>query len=268
MAPISFQRIKSGDAEIAYWTLGDGPPVVLLHPFPAHHEFWQPVAEALARRYRVILPDLRGHGESSVGEGPATMEKHAADIVRVINDAGVGRTPLIGVSIGGYALFEFWRKHRGRVAALGLCNTKASADGAEARAGRLQAANDVLERGTEPFFETMIPRLLGTTTRETRPDLVDGALRMMRKMSPDDVAQVQRGLAERPDSVETLKTINVPTLLVTGDEDMMTGISEAELMHRHIPDSQIRVIPKAGHYSAWEQPEEAARLLRQFLDGI
>jgi len=268
MAPIPPNRIKSGDAEIVYWTLGDGPPVVLLHPFPAHHEFWLPVAEALVARYRVILPDLRGHGESSVGDGPATMERHAADIARVMDDADVGRAPLVGVSIGGYLLFEFWRKFRGRVAALGFCNTKAPADGPEARAARLEAANDVLERGTEPFFETMIQRLLGKTTRETRPDLVEGALRMMRKMSPDDVAQVQRGMAQRPDSVETLKTINVSTLIVTGDEDILTGLSEAELMHQLVPGSQLHVIPKAGHYAPWEQPGEAARLLRQFLDGL
>lgn len=267
MQRIPSSRIKSGDAEIVYRSLGDGATVILLHPFPANHEFWLPVAEVLATKYRVVLPDLRGHGESGVGDGPATMEKHAADIARVMDDAEVGRAPLVGVSIGGYALFEFWRKHRGRVAALGLCNTKAPADGPEARAGRLQAANDVLERGTEPFFESMIPRLLGKTTREMRPDLVDGTLRMMRKMSPEDVAQVQRGMAARPDSIETLKTINVPTLLVTGDEDVMTGANEAELMRQHISGSQLRVIPKAGHYSPWEQPEAAAKLLRQFLDG-
>jgi pimeloyl-ACP methyl ester carboxylesterase len=91
---------------------------------------------------------------------------------------------------------------------------------------------------------------------------------MMRKMSPDDIAQVQRGMAGRPDSVETLKTINVPTLLVTGDEDSLTGVKEAELMRQHIPGSQLRVIPKAGHYSPWELPEEATRLLRQFLDEL
>jgi pimeloyl-ACP methyl ester carboxylesterase len=141
-------------------------------------------------------------------------------------------------------------------------------DSAEARAGRLQAASDVLERGTEPFFESMIPRLLGQTTRETRPDLVAGALRMMRKMSPEDVAQVQRGMAARPDSVDTSKTINVPTLLLTGEEDILTGVNEAELMRQHISGSQLRVIPKAGHYSPWEQPEEVGKLLRQFLDGM
>jgi pimeloyl-ACP methyl ester carboxylesterase len=260
------RRIKSGDAEIAYWALGEGPSLVLLHPFPANHEFWLPVAEALAVCYRVILPDLRGHGDSGLGEGPATMEKHAADIARVMDDAEIGRAHLIGVSIGGYALFEFWRQHRGRVAALGVCNTKAPADSSEARTARLQAANDVLERGTEPFFDSMIRNVFGKSTREARPDLIDGALRMMRKMSAENVAQVQRGMAARPDSVETLKTINVPTLIVTGDEDLLTGIGEAELMRQHISGGRMRVIPRAGHYSAWEQPAETVRVLRQFLD--
>src|SRR5437660_7922383 len=176
--------------------------------------------------------------------------------------------PFVGVSIGGYIFFEFWRRFRGRIAAVVLCNTKAPADTPEGKASRLQAANDVLERGIEPFFESMIPRLLGRTTRETRPDLVEGALRMMRKMSPEDVAQVQRGMAERPDSVDTLKTINVPTLLVTGDEDVLTGVNEAELMRQNIAGSRLRMIAKAGHFSPWERPEEASLLLRQFLDGL
>src|ERR1700733_12579092 len=104
MEPIASRQVKSGDAEIVYRILGEGPPVVLLHPFPANHEFWMPVANALSARYRLILPDLRGHGDSGVGEGPATMEKHAADIFRVMDDAEVGRAPLVGVSIGGYVL--------------------------------------------------------------------------------------------------------------------------------------------------------------------
>jgi pimeloyl-ACP methyl ester carboxylesterase len=232
-----------------------------------NHEFWVPVADALASRYRIVLLDMRGHGDSGVGDGPATMEKHAADIARVMDDAEIGRAPLAGVSIGGYALFEFWRRHRGRVAALGLWNTKAPADGPEARKGRLQAANDVVDRGTEPFFQSMVQRVFSRSTRETRPDLVEGALRMMRKMSPEDVAQVQRGMAARPDSVDLLKTINVPTLLVTGEDDILTGVNEAELMRQHIPNSQLRVIPKAGHYSPWEQPEDACRILRGFFDG-
>jgi len=262
------ERIKSGDAEIVYRVVGDGPPVVLLHPFPVNHEFWLPLADALAARYRLVLPDLRGHAESSAGQGPATMQKHADDIALVMTAAGVTRAPMVGVSIGGYVLFEFWRNHRERVAALGLMNTKAGADGVEAQTVRLKAAEDVLEHGTEPFFSGLVLKLLGRTTRETRPDLVEGALRMMRKTSAASVAAVQRGMAQRPDSTGTLKTINVPTLLVTGDEDEMTGVKEAEAMRQNIASSHLRVVPKAGHYAAWEQPSEVTRLLRAFLDSV
>jgi 3-oxoadipate enol-lactonase len=261
-------QIKSSDASIAYQILGTGPPVVLLHPFPAHHELWLPAANALISRYQIILPDLRGHGDSDAGEGPATMEKHAVDLARVLDHAEVGRAPFGGVSIGGYALFEFWRRYRGRVAALALFNTKAPPDSPDAKTSRLQAAADVLERGTEPFFESMVPKLLGQTTRDSRTDLVDGVMRMMRKMSPESVAQVQRGMAERPDSVPDLKTINVPTLIVTGDEDVLTGPPEAELMRQNIPSSKLKVIRRAGHYSPWEQAGEAGQLLRQFLDSV
>ena len=260
--------VTSGEAEICYEVIGDGAPVVLLHPFPADHELWRPAAHSLVSHYRVILPDLRAHGESGVGEGPATMAKHAVDVARVLDQEDVGRAPFVGVSIGGYVLFEFWRKSRGRVAALGLCNTKAQADTVEGRAGRLQAAADVMERGTEAFFESMVSRLLGETTRKTRPDLVEGALRMMRKMSPEDVAMVQRGMADRPDSMPTLKTINVPTLILTGDEDILTGEAEAESMRQNISGSRIKVVAKAGHYCPWEQPEEVGKIIRQFLDSV
>lgn len=260
------KQIQSSDAAIAYEILGSGPPIVLLHPFPANHQLWLPASKVLQPRYQLILPDLRGHGDSGVGEGPATMAKHAADLVRVLAEENIDRAIFVGVSIGGYALFEFWRKYPGRAKALVLCNTKAQADTPEARSGRLRAAADVLERGTEPFFESMVAKLLGATTRATRPDLVDGALGMMRKMSPEDVALVQRGMADRPDSIETLKTINVPTLIITGDEDTATGIPEAELMKRHIMGSEIKVVAKAGHYSPWEQPEEVGRIIRHFVD--
>jgi len=259
------EKVRSGDAEIFYDVTGSGPPVVLLHPFPANHEFWLPVARMLAPRYRLIMPDLRGHGASSLGEGPATMQKHADDIARVMDSADVDRAPLVAVSIGGYAFFEFWRRFRQRVSALVLCNTKAQADSAEARAARLESANDVLRRGTEPFLESMIQKLLGETTRRTRPDLVEGALRMMRRMSAEDVAEVQRGMAERPDSVAGLKTINVPVLIITGEEDVLTGVPEAQVMKQNIARSEMKVMPRSGHYSPWEQPEEVGKLLREFF---
>jgi pimeloyl-ACP methyl ester carboxylesterase len=261
-------RIRSSDIEIFYEVMGQGPDVVLLHPFPAHHGVWKPAASRLESRYRLILPDLRGHGESGVGEGPATMDKHAADIARVMNDAGIGKAIFAGESIGGYILFEFWRRMRERVSALILCNTKAGADNEEARANRLRSAEEVEKRGVEPFIESMIPKLLGETTRRNRPDVVAAARAMMTQMTPAGVAAVQRGMALRPDSVATLATIDVPTLIVTGDEDVLTGVAEAELMQRYIAGSMMTVMARAGHYAVFEQHEEAARAIRQFLDGL
>jgi 3-oxoadipate enol-lactonase len=262
------QKIVSDDADIFYDVAGAGPPVILLHPFPVNHEFWLPITEYISSQYRLIMPDLRGHGESGLGNGPASMQKHALDVARVMTDAGVDRAPLIGVSIGGYSIFEFWRRFRDRVSGLVLCNTKATSDTGDARGARMKAADDVLQHGTEPFFEGMLQKVLSETTRHSRPDLVEGALRMMRRMSAEDVAGVQRGMAERPDSVSTLKTINAPVLIITGDEDNMTGVPEAELMKQNIAGSHMKVIAKAGHYSPWEQPQEVGRLLRQFLDSM
>jgi 3-oxoadipate enol-lactonase len=260
------ERVRSDDVEIFYEIRGSGPPVVLLHPFPCHHEFWNPVAEALDSRYRLILPDLRGHGDSEIGEGPALMQKHAGDVARVLDAAGVGKAAFVGCSIGGYILFEFWRRFRARVTSLALCDTRPQSDTAEGRANRLKAAAAVLEQGTEPFIESMIPKLLGRTTVAMWPDLVDGARAMMRKMSAEDISLVLRGMAERPDSVADLKSIHVPTLIVIGEEDVLSTVADGELMRQNIAGSQLKVVPKAGHYAAWEQPELVGKVLRQFLD--
>ncbi len=236
--------VRSDDAEISYDIRGDGPPIVLLHPFPCDHDFWDPVVGALDSRYRLILPDLRGHGNSEIGEGPALMAKHAGDLARVLDAAGIGKAAFVGCSIGGYILFEFWRRFRERVNALVIVDSRPQADTAEARANRLKAAASVLEQGTEPFLDAMIPKLMGRTTVETRPDLVAGARAMMRLMSAEDISLVQRGMAERPDSVADLKTINVPTLVVIGEEDVLSTVADGELMRQNIAGSQLKVIPE------------------------
>jgi 3-oxoadipate enol-lactonase len=260
--------LHSDDAEISYEIRGNGPPVVLLHPFPCDHEFWNPVAAALDSRYRLIVPDLRGHGDSEIGEGPALMSKHASDVARVLDAAGIGKAAFVGCSVGGYILFEFWRRFRGRITSVVLCDTRPQADTSEARSNRLMAAASVLEQGTEQFLEAMIPKLMGRTTLSTRPDLVEGARAMMRKMSAEDISLVQQGMAARPDSVADLRTLNIPTLIVIGEEDVLSTVADGELMRQNIPGSQLKMIPKAGHYAPWEQPELVGKMLRQFLDEV
>ena len=259
-------NFRSGDAQLFYEITGTGPNVVLLHPFPLHHHFWDGVLEQLATRYRVFLPDLRAHGDSEAGEGPVTMQKLADDLDRLCREFEVARAIFVGVSIGGYTLFEFWRRHRERVRALVLANTRAGAETAEGRAARLQTAENVLRDGTAGFIDELLPKLFSEATLANRPDIVDSARTMAKKMSAADIAGVQRGMADRPDSIATLAAINVPTLVIAGEYDSVP-LSELELMHQHIPGSQLRVIAKAGHYAAMERPAEFGRLLRTFCDA-
>jgi 3-oxoadipate enol-lactonase len=259
--------IRSQDAQLYYEVVGDGPTVVLLHPFPLNHNFWVALVPQLSSRYRVIVPDLRGHGASELGDGPANMQKLADDLALICREEKTGKTIFVGVSIGGYLLFEFWRRYREQVSALVLANTRASAETPESRATRLDAADRVLREGTSVFIEEMLSRLLSQSTRTNRPDIVDAARKMMQAMSPDDVAGVQRGMAERPDSVATLPAISVPTLIVAGEEDSLPG-EEFERMRQHIAGSELHVISDAGHYAALENPLEFGALLRGFLDRL
>jgi pimeloyl-ACP methyl ester carboxylesterase len=260
-------NLRTSDAQLFYEIIGSGPDVVLLHPFPLNHNFWNGVIPHLSSRYRLILLDLRGHGDSDLGDGPATMEKMAADLAKLCREEGTTRAYFVGVSIGGYALFEFWRRYREHVAGLVLANTRAAAETPEGRASRLGLADKVVREGTAGFIEDMLPKLLSPLTLSNRPDIVDEARRMMQKMSPQDIAGVQQGMADRPDSIATLKTISVPTLVVSGSDDSVP-LGEAEVMRQNISGSRLQVISRAGHYAALEQPEEFGKMLRGFFDGL
>ncbi len=259
--------LLSGDAQLSYEIAGDGPDVVLLHPFPLNHHFWDLVVPILSGRYRLIIPDLRAHGESELGDGPVTMRKLADDLFGLCRHERIDRAFFVGVSIGGYLLFEFWRQHRDQIAALVLANTRPAGETPESNANRLELAERVLREGTAAFIEEMLTKLLSQATQQNRPDMVNAARKMMQSMSAEDIAGVQRGMAERPDSVGTLATVNVPTLLIAGDEDSIPR-SEFELMRQQIKGSQLKVIAQAGHYAALEQPSEFGGLLRVFFDGV
>jgi 3-oxoadipate enol-lactonase len=257
----------SGDAHLSYEIAGNGPTVVLLHPFPLNHSFWDGIIPDLSTRHRVSTPDLRAHGHSGLGEGPVTMQKLADDLAGLCRHELISQAFFVGVSIGGYLLFEFWRRYRDQVAALVLANTRPGAETSEGRANRLQLADKVMREGTSRFIEEMLLKLLSQTTRTNRPDIVDAARKMMQAMSADDIAGVQRGMAERPDSVRTLASINVPTLLIAGNEDSIP-LSEFELVRQHIDGSRLQVISQAGHYAALEKPTEFGGLLRTFFDEV
>jgi 3-oxoadipate enol-lactonase len=261
-------KLRCDDIELSYEMVGKGAPAVFLHPFPTNHEFWSPIRDSFSNRYTLVLPDLRGNGASGVGDGPATMEKHAEDLRRLLDELKIGKCTFLGCSIGGYILFEFWRRHRERVNGLVFMNTKASPDTVEAQATRLLAADSVLERGPEQFIDSMLPKLMGESTHRNRPDIVADARGMMMKSSARGIAEVQRGMAERPDSIPTLSTIGVPTLVIAGEEDVLIPLRELDMIHRGIRGSEQRIVAKAGHLAPFERPEEVSRLLLEFLGRI
>ncbi len=261
-------KVMSDGVDIHYEVSGKGPDVVLLHPFPSNHDFWRPVIERLESKYRVITPDLRGLGESESGDGPVTMAQHAIDLERICVDAGVAKAIFVGCSIGGYLLFEYWRRFRARFRALVLCDTKAEADDDAAKQTRERAAEEVMLRGPELFLQLTLPKLVGSTTQRNRPDVFAAARATCLRATAKGIAAVQRGMAVRPDSTKTLATIDVPTLVICGDEDVPTPPAVMQAMSKNIAGSRFEVIPAAGHFAALERPEEFVRILRQFLESL
>ena len=260
--------LRSGDEDLFYEVRGEGPDVVLLHPYPSDHGYWLPLAQHLESRFRLVLPDLRGLGRSSVGDGarPTTMARLAEDLLRLCDELKIGRAVFVGCSVGGYALFEFWRRSRERVKALVLMDTKAGLDSGEARAGRLRNAEEILQKGPQWAIEQMMPRLLSPVTMSSRLDVVERARQTMQQASAAGMAAMQRGMAERPDSTATLVEIGVPTLVLGGEDDAPSPVSELERMARGIRGAELKIVGRAGHLAAFEQPEEVGRLVRDFLE--
>lgn len=260
------EKIRRDGLELYYEVIGSGPDLVLLHPFPSCHELWLPVAQRLATTYRVILPDLRSHGRSGVPDSPALMSDYAADVDAICRELKISKAVFGGISIGGYILFELWRSFPQRVKALAFFCTKAPADAPESRAVRLQSAQQALDRGAAQFIDSMIPKLLGETTQRNRQDIVTETRKTMRFNTPQSIAMVQRGMAERPDSVPTLSSISVPSLFVGGDEDQFSPLPEIQRMHSAVRGSEMAMVPRAGHYAALEAHDDCFRLLRRFCD--
>lgn len=265
-------QYRSGGAELFYEEQGGGAAVVLLHPTPLHHGFWLPLAGMLSVKYRVLMPDLRGHGQSEAGDGPITVEKLGADIERLLDAAGVERALFAGCSIGGYALYEIWRRCPERVGAMAFFGSKPQADTDAGRAKRQSNIEQIKERGSAEFIESALTSLIGATTRSRWPQKVGEAREMMQTVGPEALVAIQQGLAARPDSVETAKTIRVPCCVVAAGEDPVASVADLRMLADTIRSgggqAEFDEIADAGHFAPWEQPEAVGRILRKFFDGV
>jgi pimeloyl-ACP methyl ester carboxylesterase len=272
LAVLESMFFYSDGSKLFYTTLGGGPAVVLLHPTPVDHRFWLAAAEILAGKYRVILPDLRGHGQSELGEGPITVEKLAADAGRLLDHLEMGRAFFGGCSIGGYTLFEIWRTMPARVEAFAFCCSKAQADTEAARAKREETIAKVRERGTAEFIESNLETLIGSGARRRWPEKVAEAREMMQAVPVESIVAVQQGLAARPDSVVTARTMRIPCCVIAGGEDPGSTPADMRLLAEQIRNggygAEYSEIPDAGHYAPFEQPELVARILGRFFESV
>ena len=148
-----------------------------------------------------------------------------------------------------------------------LANTRATADNEEGRTRRLKSIEEVQKHGPAGFLDAQVQNLVGETTLKNRPDNAAEARKMMNSMRAENIATIQRGMADRPDSVATLKNITVPTLIIAGSEDTIAPLPDAELMRSNIARSQMEIIDRAGHYAIFEYPQISGRMIRQFLDS-
>ena len=262
-------RIELDDLTLSYADAGQGDPFVLLHGFPLNRSMWKAQLDEFSETHRVIAPDLRGHGGSTVTEGTVTMKTMAYDVAKLLEAVGVDAPiTLCGISMGGYVAWELWRQHRDRLAALILCDTRSIADTVEIARARQMMAAQVVEAGPQMAVDAMLPKLLANQHYETRPDLVETIREMILATNPVGIAATQRGMAERIDMTAQLSEIDTPTLLLCGSEDSISPPAEMLQIAEAMPNASFVAIETAGHLAPLEQPAATNAAIQSFLAHI
>lgn len=259
--------VLAGDISIAYDDVGGGLAVVFLHGFPHNRTLWAPQLAGLASPCRVIALDLRGFGDSTVAP-PWSMDRYADDVAAALAALGLQSAVIAGLSMGGYVALALWRRHPELVRALVLADTRAGADDEAGRANRRTMIALAHEKGAGAIADRMIAGMVGKTTREKNPDLVEAMHRMMAIAPAVGVAGSLAAMMERPDSTATLATISVPTLVVVGEEDALTPVKEARVLHAGIAASRLEIIAGAGHVSNVERPAAFNHVVSEFLTAL
>ncbi len=251
--------------EMYYDVHGSGEPVLFVHGFPLSGRLWRSVIDPLRERYRLVVPDLRGFGRSGVGV-EASIARYADDLVGLLDVLDEQRpVVVVGFSMGGYVAFEFHRRHQSRVRGLALVDTRAEPDDEAGKLDREEQAKRVLREGSGVVADAMVEVLFGkqasTELRETWRGVMSTAPR-------EGVAAALRAMARRADSRPLLATIEVPTVVVVGEDDAVTPPATARCLHEAVAGSKLAVIPGAGHMTPVEQPQRFTQVLLEFLDSL
>ena len=233
--------------EIGYDVVGAGRPLVLLHAFPLDRRMWRHTAAALGRQ--VIAPDVRGFGASALA--PFSIADLAHDVAALLDHLGIARAAVGGLSMGGYVALAFAARHRQRLSALLLADTKAGPDTAEARQARGEAIALVQSQGVGAYLDRQLPKLLAPHASAA----VRAEARVLGDQRPEAVIAGLQALRDRPDRRGELAAISCPTLVLVGSEDAVTPPSEARAMAAAIPGARLVELPGAGHLANLEAPD-------------
>jgi pimeloyl-ACP methyl ester carboxylesterase len=256
-------KTKIGGRTIGFDIQGQGTPLLLMHAFPLDRAMFQEQLAALSKAVRVLTFDVPGMGESEAA--PVSIDGIADLAARLLDEQKIHKAIVGGVSMGGYASFAFARRHADRLLGLVLADTKPEADSDEAKAGRREMAKVAREQGAAEIAKRMTPKLLGATTLEQRPQVAEQVRRMIEQAAPESIAQLLEAMAGRADSTGLLAAIQVPTLVMAGEEDAIIPAAGAKLWAERIPGSRFVLLPKAGHLPNLEAPEAFHATIEAFL---
>jgi pimeloyl-ACP methyl ester carboxylesterase len=260
--------VTLGAASLHVVDEGTGSPLLLVHGFPVDHTMWRHQIAHFKTTHRVIAPDLRGFGSSTVTPGTVTMKQFADDLAGILPALGENRPVILcGLSMGGYIAWQFVEHHRSKLAALILCDSKAAPDTPEAKKARLEAADRLEREGTKFLAETMLPKLFGQQS-STQPDYVQETSAVILRTDPRACAAAQRGMAQRVDYRPELARLDLPTLVLCGEKDVISPPQEMREIAAAIPGAKYAEIPAASHMAPLEMPQKVNAELDSFLQSL
>ena len=250
------EKINVNGIQLAYERRGKGTPLVLLHGYPLDHHLWDEVVPLLEDTFDLIVPDLRGFGESITVDSPYTMEDYAADIAALLDQLGIRKTAIAGHSMGGYVALAFARLYPERVSGLGLVSSQVLADAPDRREGRYKSAADVAQNGIASVVATMTPKF-------TANEALQGFARTsMERQAPAAYIGALKAMAERSDSTPLLSSLNVPVVVIHGDADALIPVDRAREVKAALPQADLVEISGAGHMPMMEAKEKTAEALK------
>ncbi len=256
-------------ARIYYQVQGEGEPMMLIHGYPLNSGLFRDNVPALVEAgYQVVTPDLRGFGQSEAPNGVASIETYAGDMFAVMDELGLDQATVLGMSMGGWTLFEMYQQAPERFTGLIFNDTAAvpaSVAGANLWFGTGEQARQVGVASLVPF---LMKDMLTGDTRQNNPELVDYLGTLIEEASVNGASGGGVALALRGDNTDVYSTIEVPTLILFGLEDTLTPIALAQSMAEAIPDSTLEIISGASHASIIEAADQANQIILDWAQGL